>query len=121
MRKTVAITIIIAGMVFSTGGSAAEHAKTGELRIYLPRAIIIEDNTPSLGQIGIIRGDESLVAKAGKIVLGRISMPGQEVTLDRRMLLSRLACNGIPASKIKLSGAEKVKVRQKGHTIKAAD
>lgn len=121
MRRTIAITIIVAGMIFSTGGVAADHAKTGGLRIYLPREIVIEGNTPSLGQIGIIRGEESLVAKAGKIVLGRISVPGQEITVDRRMLLSRLACNGIPASKVTLSGAEKVKVRQKGHTIKVGD
>jgi flagella basal body P-ring formation protein FlgA len=126
MRKTVAITIIIVGMVFSTGPlgagvASADHAMAGGLRIYLPREIVIEGNTPSLGQIGIIHGDESLVAMAGEIVLGRISVPGQEVTVDRMMLLSRLACNGIPASKIQFSGAEKVKVRQRGHTVKADD
>lgn len=118
MRRTVA-TITIACVLVSTGGSAAEKTKDNSLRIYLPREIVIEDNTPNLGQIGIIHGDESLAAKAGEIVLGRISAPGQEITVDRRMLLSRLACNGIPGSKVRLSGAERVKVRQKGRTIQA--
>jgi len=118
MRRTVA-TITIACVLVSTGGRAAEKTKDNSLRIYLPREIVIEDNTPNLGQIGIIHGDASLVAQAGEIVLGRISVPGQEITVDRQMLLSRLACNGIPASKVKLSGAERVKVRQKGRTIKA--
>jgi len=118
MRRTVDI-IIIACVLVSTGGRAAEKTQDKRLRIYLPREIVIEDNTANLGQIGIIRGDESQVAKAGAIVLGRISVPGQELTVDRQMLLSRLACNGIPASKVKLSGAERVKVRQKGRAIKA--
>ena len=118
MRRTIA-TITIACVLVSTGGRAAEKTKDNSLRIYLPREIVIEDNTLKLGQIGIIQGDESLAAKAGEIVLGRISVPGQEVTVDRQMLLSRLACSGIPASKVKLSGAERVKVRQKGRTIQA--
>ena len=118
MRRMVA-TITVVCVLVSAGGRAAEKPKDKSLRIYLPREIVIEDNIPKLGQIGIIHGDESLVAKAGEIVLGRISVPGQELTVDRQMLLSRLACNGIPASKVKLSGAERVKVRQKGRRIKA--
>jgi flagella basal body P-ring formation protein FlgA len=113
--------IIIGSLLFSSGGTCAEDVVSDGLRIYLPREIVIHDDTPNVGEVGIIRGDEALAAKAAEVVLGRISVPGQEVTVDRGMLLSRLACSGIPVSKVKLSGAEKVKVRQKGQTIKAGD
>ena len=119
-RRRVAIITLFCLLV-TVGGIAADEASDSVLRIYLPREIVIEDNTALLGQIGIIHGDESLIAKAVKIALGRISVPGQEVTIDRQMLLSRLACNGIPSSKVKLTGAKSVKVRQKGRTIKADD
>ena len=95
-RRRVAIITLFCLLV-TVGGIAADEASDSVLRIYLPREIVIEDNTALLGQIGIIHGDESLIAKAVKIALGRISVPGQEVTIDRQMLLSRLACNGIPS------------------------
>jgi len=119
MRRRKVAIITLACLMVTVGGIAADEASDSGLRIYLPREIVIEDNIPRLGQIGIIRGDESLAAKAGEIVLGRISVAGQEITVDRRMLLSRLACNGIAASKVRFSGAERVKVRQKGLTIQA--
>jgi flagella basal body P-ring formation protein FlgA len=121
MSKKAIWIITIACLLASAVGGASDETTDSGLRIYLPREIVIEDNIPRLGEIGIIRGDESLAAKAGEIVLGRISAPGQEITVDRRMLLSRLACNGIPASKVKLSGAERVKVRQKWRTIQAEE
>ena len=88
-----------------------------DLKIYLPREVTVKDSSLSLGQVSIIRGDASLRAKAGKIALGRISVPGQKVGLDRSTLLSRLACNGIPTSRVKLTGAEKITVKQLYKTI----
>lgn len=123
--KTIGIIIIGCLLVSAgplwAGGRADEKAKDQLLRIYLLREVAIESNVPSLGQIGIIRGEESLVAKASKIVLGRISVPGQEVTIDRVVVLSRLACNGIPASRVKLTGAEKIRVRQQGQIIRGGE
>ncbi|MBL7153478.1 MAG: flagellar basal body P-ring formation protein FlgA [Phycisphaerae bacterium] len=115
---TIACLLVSVGP-FGAGGRAADKTRDNVLRIHLPREIAIDSNVPSLGQIGIIRGDESLVAKASKIALGRIAVPGQQVTIDRRVLLSRLACNGIPVSQVRLTGAEKIIVSQKGRTIKA--
>lgn len=87
------------------------------LRIYLPREVTIKDDTISLGQISIIRGQESLVTKASEIALGQISVPGQKIIIDRPTLLSRLACNGIPVSKVRLTGAERIEVKQQHKII----
>jgi flagella basal body P-ring formation protein FlgA len=91
------------------------------LNVYLPREVTVSDNKLSLGKVSVIRGQESLVAKAGKIELGQISVPGQKIIIDRPMLLSRLACNGIPASKVVLTGAEKITVGQKQKTITGSE
>ena len=87
------------------------------LQVYLPREVTIKDSHLSLGQVSIIRGGESLVARASEIALGRISVPGQKIIIDRSTVLSRLACNGIPASKVTLTGAEKITVKQQQQTI----
>ena len=103
----------------SAGTKANDLQKDSALHIYLPREVTIEDNAISLGEVSIIQGNPlqgELRAKAAKIPLGIISMVGQEIVIDRSMVLSRLACNGIPASKVTLTGAEKVTVRR-GHKI----
>ncbi len=100
--------------------SEASSKDDSALQIYLPREITINSDTPELGQVGIVRGDESLSAKASKITLGRISLPGQQITLDRRTVLSRLACNGIPSSIVSLTGAETVKVSREHQVIKGS-
>lgn len=91
------------------------------VRIYLPRKITVQDSYLKLGQVSIVRGDESLVAKASEITLGRISMPGQEIVIDRSTLLSRLACNGIPPSTVILTGAEKITVKKEHKIIKSSE
>jgi flagella basal body P-ring formation protein FlgA len=107
---------------------------SGALEIYLPREITINDDYLRLGQVAIIRllpqgdqppcsgsgdpGDDSLAAKAGSILLGRFSVPGQKVIVERSIILSRLACNGIPAQKVTLTGAKTVTVKQQQQIIK---
>lgn len=82
------------------------------LKVHLPREVTIEGAAISLGEVGIICGQESLVDKASEILLGSISRPGQEVVIDRQIVLSRLACNGISPSKVALTGAKEVAVKQ---------
>jgi len=99
----------------------ADTKEISTLQIYLPRDVAIKNSAIKLGQISIIRGEDSLAAKAGEIALGKISMPGQKVVIDRPIVLSRLTCSGIPTSKVKLSGAEKITVRLKEQTIKSTE
>lgn len=98
-----------------------ESGKKFALQIHLPREITIKGNCLKLGQISIIRGEELLAAKAGEIALGRISVPGQQIVIDRSMVLSRLACSGIPTSKVILTGAEKITVKQQQRIIKGSE
>ncbi len=99
----------------------ADIKKISALQIYLPREVVIKDSTIRLGQVSIIRGEDSLLAKAGEIALGRVSIPGQKVIIDRFMVLSRLACNGIPASTVTLTGAEKISVKRQEQVIKGSE
>jgi len=91
------------------------------LRICLAETAAIEGKSIGLGQICRMEGESAVVAKAGEIGLGEITVPGQEIVIDRQMILSRLACNGIPASEVKLTGAEKVVVRQQQQVIKGPE
>jgi len=95
--------------------------KDSTLQVYLPREITVKESNLSLGQVSIIRGKESLVSKASEIALGRISVPGQKIVIDRAMVLSRLACNGIPASKVTFTGAEKITIKQQEQTIRSIE
>lgn len=118
MGRTISIVTIMCLAVSPCGG-AGNESQDDSLRIHLPREIAVDGNVPSLGQIGIIHGEASLAVRAGEIAMGRIAAPGQQITIDRLTVLSRLASNGIPASKVKLTGAEEIKVRQQGQTISA--
>jgi flagella basal body P-ring formation protein FlgA len=87
------------------------------LQIHLPREVTVQDTLLILGQVSVVRGDPALAATAGQIGLGRLSVPGQKVVLDRVTILSRLASSGIPAPKVRLTGAETVTIRRHQKTI----
>ena len=108
----------------SANTDANDLQKESVLKLYLPREVTIKDDTISLGEVSITGSNPSkggLAAKAMKIPLGRITMPGQEIVIDRSMILSRLACNGIPASKVTLTGAEKITIRRQQKIIKGSE
>ena len=105
----------------SANNKTNDSQKNSYIKIYLPREVTVKDSNLSLGQVSIIQGGDSLVAKAGKIALGRISVPGQKIIIDRPMVLSRLACNGIPTSKVTFTGAEKITVKQQHQTISSSE
>lgn len=104
-------------MLMPVSSKAGTAQGESALQIYLPREITIEGDAPNLGQVAIILGDKLLTAKAEKVTLGRISAPGQKIILDRPTLLSRLACSGIPASEVTLTGAEELTVSQRHQNI----
>lgn len=119
--NVVVITCLLVSAQFCRASANKETdspQKDSALQVYLPREVTIKDNCFKLGQVSVIRGKESLVAKANEIALGRISVPGQKIVVDRSVVLSRLACNGIPAWKVTLSGAEKITVKRQQRIIK---
>jgi flagella basal body P-ring formation protein FlgA len=118
MSNKIVKTILIMYLLLPVNSNADNTEKDSALQIYLPREITIKNKQLSLGQVGIIRGQESLVAKASKITLGQISAPGQKVVINREIVLSRLACSGIPLSKVTLTGAETVTIKQQERTIR---
>jgi len=98
------------------------------LHIHLPRQVTITNNILELGQISVIRGEESLVARAREIALGRFSVPGQKIVVDRQMVLSRLACSGIlnrtgrgAVSDVIFTGAQEVTVQRHQRIIKGSE
>jgi len=99
--------------------ASPQEPNNPNLEIYLPRNATIKDHQVNLGQIAIIRGPETLAAKAKILTLGQLSTPTQIITIDRKMLLSRLACSGIPTHLIQLTGAKKTIVKKQNQIVSA--
>lgn len=102
-NKTIIVLLV---WVLTTALNSNADSDRG-LQIYLPREISIETDVPNIGMIAIMRGDEVLVGKAKAITLGRIASPGQKIIVDRTIILSRLACNGIEISQVTLTVQKK--------------
>lgn len=105
--------------LFGAAGEADESAQT-LLQIHLPREVTVQGSLLTLGEIAVVRGEPSQAAAAAQIGLGRLSMPGQRAVLDRPTILSRLASCGIPADKVRLTGAETVAIRR-FHRVLSSD
>jgi flagella basal body P-ring formation protein FlgA len=117
----VVITCLTASAQFlleSASCQPTEQPKEPSLQVYIPREATIQEDTIKLGRACIIRGDEALVARASEITLGRIAVPSQTIVIERSVVLSRLVCNGIPASSVTLTGAEKIAVERQRRVIK---
>jgi flagella basal body P-ring formation protein FlgA len=91
------------------------------LQIHLPREVTVRDCRLNLGQVSVVRGPEVLAAKASLVGLGRLSLPGQTVVLDRTTILSRLASSGIAASQVRLTGAKAIAVSRQQKIIEDED
>lgn len=116
------VTFLVTILCLCQASANSEKTSEGQdcaLQIYLPREVAIEGATAKLGQVGIVRGKKSLVAKVSKIALGQLSVAGQEIVLDKQMVLSRLACNGIPSTEVLLTGAEEVTIKKQQKIIKS--
>ncbi len=124
-NKRVVLIFVLVVLVFcgpvSSRPPAGQPDSDSTLKIYLPRQIRIKEDVITLGDLAIIRGKKSLVNSASEIALGRFSVPGQEIVVDKITVLSRLASNGFSASVVLLTGAEKVTVKQKHRIIKGAE
>jgi flagella basal body P-ring formation protein FlgA len=116
--------IVLIGCALSLA-SACDAAVSGNevgprddlVRIHLPREVTVENPLLSLGQVAVITGANPLTTTASNVRLGRFSVPGQKITLDRTTILSRLASQGIPAERVALTGADAVTVRRRQQVI----
>ena len=95
--------------------------KNFDLKIYLPREVTVKDANLVLGQVSVIQGRESLVAKANNVAIGRISVTNQKVVIDRPTVLSRLACSGIPTSKVVFNGAKETSVTRQQRVVSSQE
>ena len=110
-RKAYLVVLTICGGSLLLGdGATADVGFGGDslLQIHLPREIRVEKSQLNLGQISVVRGPNAMVAQAATVGLGRFSVPGQKLVLDRPTILSRLASSGIPATQVRFTGAEAV-------------
>ncbi|MBI5724435.1 MAG: flagellar basal body P-ring formation protein FlgA [Planctomycetes bacterium] len=115
MRTFIAIVAVVA----VCGGLAfAEDPRP--LKIYMPRNVVTDDDPLTLAAICLVNGDDpAMVAKAGLTALGRGAISGEQLTLDRTSILSRLATEGIQSGKVEFTGAEKVTIRRGEQTVHA--
>lgn len=121
MNPKIANAALITILLLPLCAGADVPVKNSALKIYLPRQITIENDIITLGSVCITRADQSLAEKANDITLARFSMPGQKIIIDRKTILSRLACSDIKTAKVNLIGAEEIIVTQKEHIITAAE
>ncbi len=120
MKKFLVILIFMA--VLSVGYSNDSNkplAVKSELRLYLPREVVVKSELVELGSVAIMQGDESLMMQAKGVGLGKFVVASQRIILDRNTILSRLASEGISSSKVTLSGAEEVTVKRLQKTIES--
>lgn len=90
--------------------AAVSSGVSKRLEIYLPRTVHVEGDVINLGHVGIVQGPQALADRAEKIPLGRFSIPGQQIILDRETIGSCLAGGGISAKQVRFSGAERIVV-----------
>jgi len=118
MSHNLLFGMLLVGVAFQARPSTAAETKEKSdpagpvLQVHLPREVTIEDGRLTLGRIGVLLGDSSLVATAAQIGMGQLSTPGQKAVLDRPTILSRLATHGISVGQVRLTGADTVTVRR---------
>ncbi len=117
MKRNKHCWLLILEIILLLCVTVADADKDDKLRIHLLRKVTIQSDIVKLGEVTIVRADEPLASHVSEIPLGKISVPGQEVVLDRPMILSRLASNGIRSLDVTLTGAEEVVVTKKDIVI----
>ena len=108
--------LVVIPVVYLAGAAWAEDGV--QLRIHLPRTVQVEGDSLTVGSIGVLAcKDTELADNAGAVAMGRAPWSREEMVIDRRTILSRLAASGIDRRWVKLSGAHQVKVRRKEQFI----
>jgi flagella basal body P-ring formation protein FlgA len=118
------LAIIVSTGILAAAAAADDSrpAATPAVQVYLPRVVQVEADALSLGLVGVVRSeDEALADKAAAVALGRAPQPREEIVIDRATILGRLASSGIPASQVRLTGADKVAISRNDKIIAAAE
>lgn len=97
-------------------------ADAGPLRVFLPRTAEVTSDALTLGQVAIVHSpDHALRDRAEAVPLGRGPFSGEEMRIDRRTVLARLASSGIEARAVELTGSAETHIRRQEQTVPAAD
>jgi flagella basal body P-ring formation protein FlgA len=114
-RRTILLATTLAWVV--SAGIAGE-ASDDRIEVYLPRERTVESAKLTLGQIALVSCDNDKTANAAeRIALGRAPWKGEDIVLDRKTILSRLASSGFDADNVSFSGAQKVTVKRNETTV----
>jgi flagella basal body P-ring formation protein FlgA len=81
---------------------------------------VVKGDSLDLGSVGIVRGEDAAMAKASSVRLGKFSLTGQRIVLDRATILSCLASIGIKGDDVVISGASVVTVRREEESVGGA-
>lgn len=92
------------------------------LTVYVPRAVQVSAEALTLGDVCVIRGDDAESArKAQAVAIGRGPWSGEQLVMDRRTILGRLASVGIAPEAVRLTGAEEIRIRRNERTFSGED
>jgi hypothetical protein len=95
----------------------SEAGNPQKIRIYLPKDKTLESEVVELGKIALVLGDDDILPLVNELQLGKFSIHGQEIRIDRKTILSRLASMGIKSSWVTFNGAERISVCRDESTI----
>jgi flagella basal body P-ring formation protein FlgA len=123
LRLPSVLVVTVFGLLFMipSQGSAEQPKNEHLLKIHLPREVSVKKESIRMADIGILGGSEYAVLEAGDVALGKFSVPGQEIVIERATILSRLASHGYPSSKVTITGSLKVNVVRQQSIIKSSE
>lgn len=115
------VLALLCGSVVALAEPPAPAAMDADLRVYLPRTRTVEGDLVVLDDVAMLLGEKPLLAKAGKVKLGRTPQPGEAITLDRRTVLARLAAEGIDTRRVEITGSQAVTLRRDSKVLDGKD
>lgn len=108
--------IFLVSLILPAGGVFASDLHDS-VKVHLPRTAEVDSEAVSLDDIAVVTGDSEMSQKAGSVLIGQFSSADQQIVVDRKTVLSRLASNEIKNKNVILSGAEQVNVNMKSSVV----
>ncbi len=123
VRTLTVLVIIVAACGLVRGDSSSdttgkEASSNATVEIYLPRKISVECESLTLRDISLVSTEsEKLTRAVESLAMGRAPWTEERIVIDRATILSRLASNGLKASRVTFSGADEVAVSRKETSV----